>query len=229
MMNIAIVDDEVIFLKLFQNTLTNNYGELITSIKCINSASKILDEFLDYDIIFLDIEMPNMSGIDVAKKIENHNCKIVFVTNREDFVFNAVNTVSSFGFIRKNHLESDLVKVFDRILKNNQSSNYLLLKHNGETIKVKYYDIFYLEKIKNYVYVHASNQVYSIKDTLTKYEEMLKPFSFIRCHAGYIVNLNHVNKIGKKDIVLSNNYIVPMSRNKEKFVKEEFLRMDLII
>ena len=67
-MNIAIVDDEVIFLKLFQNTLTNNYGELITSIKCINSASKILDEFLDYDIIFLDIEMPNMSGIDVAKK-----------------------------------------------------------------------------------------------------------------------------------------------------------------
>ena len=228
-MNIAIVDDEVIFLKLFQNTLTNKYGELITSIKCINSASKILDEFFDYDIIFLDIEMPNMSGIDVAKKIENHNCKIVFVTNREDFVFNAVNTVSSFGFIRKNHLESDLVKVFDRILKNNQSSNYLLLKHNGETIKIKYNDIFYLEKIKNYVYVHTGNQVYSIKDTLTKYEEMLKPFSFIRCHAGYIVNLNYVNKIGKKDIILSNNCIVPMSRNKEKLVKEEFLRMDVII
>jgi DNA-binding LytR/AlgR family response regulator len=198
-------------------------------IECINSAEKLLEFPLDYDVVFLDIEMPYMNGIDVAKKIDNQICKIVFVTNREDFVFTAVNSVNSFGFIRKSHLENDLVKVFDRILKDDRNSKYLLLKHNYEIVKVKYSDILYVEKIKNNIHFHTINNVYSVKDTLTNYEEILKSFGVVRCLAGYIVNLNYVNKIGRKDIVLTNNFIVPMSRNKQNIVKEEFMKMDVII
>ena len=117
-MNIAIVDDEVIFLKLFQNTLTNKYGELITSIKCINSASKILDEFLDYDIIFLDIEMPNISGVEVAsiinsEKGDNDNPYIIFLTNKESLVFEALKE-QPYSFVRKSNLE-DIIACLNTI------------------------------------------------------------------------------------------------------------------
>ncbi|MCI5656180.1 MAG: LytTR family DNA-binding domain-containing protein [Candidatus Pseudoruminococcus sp.] len=229
MLKIALCDDDKKFIELFSRMIkdyTKNNSDIVDT---FISADELLKSNTDYDLIFLDIDMPKINGIQAAKYYEENNTAIVFVTNKEALVFEAYNATDSFGFIRKNKLKEDFISVIKRFEKHNQRINFLTLKTNTGIIKIKFSDIYYIEKFINSIIVHTKNENFKERNTISALENILKDFGFIRCHIGYLVNLDYISLISDKELLLSNGMKVPVSRNKIQFVKSEFLKRSAFI
>lgn len=227
-MKLAICDDDRNFCLELQEKIINMAEFEITKINTFVNPNEMLTNVGEYNIIFLDIEMPLLSGFEVAGQINESNPLIVFVTSHEDFVFNAINNYHSFGFVRKRCLNDDLKSILEKVEKKNQFTNFILVKRRQDTVKIFYSDIYYLEKMKNSVIIHSRTGEYTQRKSLSEYEIILGDFGFVRCHAGYIVNLDYIFKIDSNKIVLSNYLEVPVSRSKVSYVKEEFMKRDVI-
>ena len=227
MINIAVVDDEPLFI----DTLINKIADCCSSLKIKYFVDKysngydILENYKSYHLIFLDIEMPSMDGIETAKKInelkgDSEIPFFVFITSHDEFVFDALKSFP-YSFIRKSDIDDEtsfskiMIKVSKAIDNNCKTIN---IRTNRQEIVLKIADIVFIEKYK------TKSEKYPVKSSLVFYEEMLSDFGFIRCHEGYIVNLNNISKIFDKAILLTNNETVPMSRNKCKMVKEAFVK-----
>lgn len=233
MINIAVVDDEPLFI----DTLINKIADCCSSLKIKDFVDKysngydILENYKSYHLIFLDIEMPSMDGIETAKTINESKGDseipfFVFITSHDEFVFDALKSFP-YSFIRKSDIDDEtsfseiMIKVSKAIDNNCKTIN---IRTNRQEVVLKIADIVFIEKYKNYSYIHTKSEKYPVKSSLVFYEEMLSDFGFIRCHEGYIVNLNNISKIFDKAILLTNNETVPMSRNKCKMVKEAFVK-----
>ena len=233
MINIAVVDDEPIFI----DTLINKIADCCSSLGIeylvdkYSNGYNILENYTKYHLVFLDIEMPSIDGIATAKRINDLKGTaeiplIIFVTSHDEFVFDALKSFP-YSFIRKSDIDDEtsfseiMIKVSKAIDNNCKTIN---IRTNRQDVVLKIADIVFIEKYKNYSYIHTKSEKYPVKSSLMFYEEMLSDFGFIRCHEGYIVNLNNISKIFDKAILLTNNETVPMSRNKCKMVKEAFVK-----
>ena len=233
MLNISVVDDEVIFVEHLINKITELCDKM--KIECTidkySNGYDILENYKSYHLIFLDIEMPSIDGIETAKKInelkgDSEVPFFVFITSHDELVFDALKSFP-YSFIQKSNVNdetsiSELIIKISKTIENNCKT--LIIRTNRQEVVLKIADILFIEKYKNYSYIHTKPEKYSVRSSLVFYEELLSDFGFIRCHEGYIVNLNNVSKILDKAILLANNETVPMSRNKCKMVKEAFVK-----
>ncbi len=223
-MKIAIVDDNLIFAQSFKNRFVNMYNDTIKSLDVFTTAERFLESGYKYDVVFLDIDMPGMSGLELAKQYKDKMISIVFVTNRDDLVFEAYNTTNTLGFVRKSNIEEDLPIVLDRLHRESQSTMYLTVKSSSELTRVRYSEIIYVEKLSHNVILYTLTGDISMRKTISETEELLNGYGFVRTHIGYIVNMEYIKLINSKEVILTNGKVVPISRQKVKFVKDEFLR-----
>ncbi len=223
-MRIAIVDDNLLFAKSFRNRFINTYGNTIAALDIFTTAERFLESNLKYDVVFLDIDMPTMSGLELAKQYKDKVLNIVFVTNRDDLVFEAYNTTNTLGFIRKSNIEEDLPIVLDRLYRESQNTMYLTIKSGTNLVRIRYSEILYVEKMSHNVILHTLTDSLSMRKTITETEELLKGYGFVRTHIGYIVNLEYIKYISSKDVILTNLKTVPISRHNIKLIKDAFLK-----
>ena len=223
-MKIAIVDDNLIFAQSFKNRFVNMYNNTIKALDIFTTAERFLEAGCKYDVVFLDIDMPGMSGLELAKQYNEKMFSIVFVTNRDDLVFEAYNTTNTLGFVRKSNVEEDLPLVLDRLYRESQSTMYLAVKSGSELMRVRYSEILYIEKLSHNVILHTLTDDISMRKTITETEELLNGCGFVRTHTGYIVNMEYIKLINSKEVILANGKTVPISRQNVRFVKDEFLR-----
>lgn len=226
-MKVAIVDDDIIFAKSFAKTLKEKWRDGIESINVFLSAESFLSGADIYDILFLDIEMPGLTGIELARKHSNTNTKIVFVTNRDDLVFEAYNTTGAIGFVRKFSIDSDLKDLIQRINRNNQQSRCLSVKSGDTIIKIKYSDIIYIEKVAHNIVIRTPQCSYNKRTTIADLEPLLTPYGFIRSHVGYLVNLAHIELIKSNHAILTNGEAAPISRTNIRLVRDKFLERNV--
>lgn len=183
-----------------------------------------------YDVLFLDIDMPKLNGIELAKIIrkDKNETDIIFVSNREDKVFETF-PVRPFGFVRKNNFTHDLNDVMRSYINAKIISNsYAVFKtaNNSITRKVRVADIVYIEsfRYKQYVYM-ADGELFEIHMTMKELEDKLKEYDIIRVYQGYLVNLKYVQRIDRAGIIL--NYdegkIINISREKVQELKALYL------
>ncbi|MBQ8134975.1 MAG: response regulator transcription factor [Clostridia bacterium] len=229
MLKIAVCDDEKAFIHTISELIRQRFKNQTVRLDTFTDPHDLLRSSELYDLIFLDIDMPQMTGIELAKQYEEHNIAIVFVTNKEALVFEAYNTTNTFGFIRKSNLKNDFAGIMQRFIRNSQRINYLSVKSNDSIVKIKFSDICYIEKQINSVIIHTKNNSYKEPNTLSNLEKMLNSFGFIRTHIGYLVNLDYVAAINVKEVVLSDGQKIPVSRNKLKSVKIEFLKRSVSV
>ena len=169
-MKIALCDDEKTFIDIMSKLIKKN---LCTDVfDTFTEVQMFADHICEYDLIFLDIDMPCITGIELAKKCESYNTYIVFVTNKENLVFEAYNTTNAFGFIRKSNLQNDFVSVIQRFNKINQNSHYLSVKSSNGIIKIPFADIYYIEKQINNVIIHTQKYDYREFNTLSNLEKV---------------------------------------------------------
>lgn len=228
-MRISIVDDDACFAKSFSEIIRKKWNSAPELLDIFPSAQSFLTKHKNYDVIFLDIEMPGLTGIEMARNYHEQDTIIIFVTNREDLVFEAYNTTNATGFIRKSHLEEDLKSVIDRITNNHQQEQFVTIKNENTIKKLRYSDIIYVEKVAQNAVFHTESDSYTIRKSLTEAEQELMPYGFVRSHAGYLINLTYVEFITSSNAVLKSGASIPISRNKLKLVKDVFLERNVLL
>ncbi len=211
-----VVDDE----QTARSILKKYIGE-IASLELLGDYRNALEAltFIDknpVDIIFLDIEMPKLSGINLAKIIDRKSHVIFTTAHREfaveGFELNAVDyLLKPFSFDRFLQAVQRIITA-DKSKDSESETDYIFLKIGRQMVKVNFSDLLFIEGLSNYVKVHTSKKTLVCYYKLTELTELL-PDRFVRVHKSYIVNLDKISiytrehvQIEKKHIPISATY-----------------------
>ena len=180
-------------------------------IQAFKSGNDILKSFAlvqDMHILFLDIDMPGIDGMEIAKRLEQteRRVKVIFVTNHADMVFTAIH-YRPFRFIRKERLhielEEALLCAIEEIREESLYGEIFIEKDEAE---IRISDITYLESQRHYV--------------IWDFSERLERYGFVRTHVGYIVNIRDIYSINTKRVLLDDRTPIPVSRKYTEHVRE---------
>lgn len=228
MINIAVVDDEILFLETFQQKLEKEIHKHKINCKDVIAFQSGMDFYPhidEYDVIFLDVEMPCVSGKDIAMQIKesSNNPLVIFVTNYDDFVFSSFK-YKPFGFIRKRYIDGELSDVIsdisDYFRKNDCAYTFY---SKGNLTSVKQNDIVYFEAYSHEIQVHTVDRLYITNEPLSKIEKRVSEEMFVKTHKSYLVNVKYIFSIEKDRIVLNSNKTVPLSRHRINEVKQKVI------
>lgn len=183
----------------------------------------------NFDLIFLDIEMPEMDGFELAEKLcmDCPQICLVFVSVHESFVFDA-QKYSPLWFVRKGDLEWDMFKMLKKYL---QMTAFMEVSY-----RLKEGFGFREIPVRDIVYIEGSGHSLAIKKTdggwLRKYgslksmEEELEGCCFLRVHKNYIVNQKYVREVGNREIYLLDGSVLEMGRDRKNAVREAMRQYD---
>ena len=229
---IAICDDESQILKDIHTKIENYFHteEIPAEYFCTDDSKKMM-EYLKtekVDVLFLDIDMPYFSGMDIATYINEKKLQtiLVFITSHDALVYQTF-AYRPFGFIRKTHMEVELFELIGRIKKelNDRRQDFVITK-GQELIRIFIQDITYIESEGNYLNIYTRNDTLKIRETMTNIEKELSSKGFIRCHKGYLINARYIEKLKSMEIDLQYEGVwktVPVGRSYEKEVRKQVL------
>lgn len=185
------------------------------------------NEKLIPDLIFMDIELPNMTGIEVSKKINElvPYCYIVYVTSHINYVTDVYSTEHQY-YVLKKELKDRLPQIKEKILKMEQEHNDTIIipmKNKQQKVLHKE-DIRYLERKgrSTYIYTTEDDQIETFL-RLDDLENLLGGY-FIRCHNSFIVSMRHVNLYKREHFTMDNGEDISISRKYQPYAKKCFVR-----
>lgn len=229
--NIAICEDDEKQLQINKYYIEQwaNLKKQQVDIVTYNSSENFLFDWrydIEIDIVFLDIKMRAMSGMELAQHIRkiNQEITIIFITGEADYVFQGYE-VQALNFLLKPINKESVFKCLDTWFQKNmkQESNYLVIKKGKEIIRINYNEIYYFTSFDHYVDIHTINGVITFKEKMGNLEQKLPEERFCRCHRSYIVNVSFINQILKNEILLGNEMRIPISKSRINKVYEIFL------
>lgn len=225
MLNIALCDDNSQFLNLLEGNIRHECARLVPEeIECVVGPSfGNADDVLSYmklhriDVLFLDINMPNMSGFDLAKILcqEHKDTIIVFMSAYDNFVYDCFE-FSPFAYLRKNRMVEEIPSVLIRIVeKILEPTKQLMLATKEGNISFFVKDILYFESKHNYYVVNCTHgRSYECRGTLSQVEEAVSQFNFYRVHSAFLVNLEYVDRIVDNSFVLVKGQHLPVAQRR---------------
>ena len=237
--NIACCDDEKeqiqYYKKLFANYEIRHDVEL--EVEYFLTGEFLLEKFRngeEYDVVFLDMEMPQLNGLDVAREIREirgKEVRIIFLTSYAEYMQESFD-VRAFHYMIKpvgfEEFERKLKDALDDYIKDEE--NISVLKGEEDEIVVKTKDIIYIDKQKGEkrLNVHLQDEIVTVKGNMNTVENNLLEQHFLRIHRAVLVNMRHIKRIRKAEVLLSNGDTVPLSRRKEVETKEYFMKYSIL-
>ena len=179
----------------------------------------------DYDILLLDIEMGDLNGVGLAKKIrtDNGTVQILFITAYPDFIAEGYE-VSALHYLMKPVDENKLFEILDRAAVNlRKTERYEVFNIDGEAVRIPVDSVVSVEAFSHCVVITTTKEQYRLNETISKMEKLLGD-GFIRCHRSYLVSIKYMKKITKTDVVLDSDVKVPLARRKYDAVNKAFIR-----
>lgn len=214
-LNCAIIDDEPLAVDLLTSyvkktpflNLTGGYNSAIAAIKDLKTNP--------VDLIFLDIQMPELSGVEFAK-ILPRNTKIVFTTAFSKYAIDGYE-VNALYYLLKPIAYEDFLKASNKALEwfemlerseVYRSDRFVFVKSDYKLVKISFDDILFIEGVKDYVRITMTNgeKVMSLMN-LKKLEDHLPSPEFMRIHRSYIVHMNKIEVVDRLRVVFGNTYI----------------------
>lgn len=223
---IAIIEDESIYAQQLTEILEHWAKQLNCTISLDyfkNANSFLQTNFNSYDVAFLDIQLDEtMDGLSLAQfmRKDNYQGSIIFLTSYKEYVFQGYD-VQALHYLLKPVKEEDIKKCMNMVYQLTKENNYII-QNNAQTIKIPYHQILYFSCANHYMEIYTSEATYSQKTKLTDIISHL-PYHFAQCHRSILVNLNHVEKIVKNEIFLSNGTKLPISNTHLEDVRKTFL------
>ena len=211
---ILICDDQLEHLDILERHIRNYFNTTNIDYICKKAVSgkEAIEKSKQYvfDIAFLDIEMPDIKGIEISKQIKtiNESVLIVFVTSYSNYRKEAFDQFA-FNYIDK-PIESDkfyrvinkaLIKVNEEKFWNVNTKVYTTTIKGG-MVNIKYYDILYFEKKVNNIYIITIDNIYKIRKSFIKLEQEINMDYFVRCHKGFIINKSRIEYNAGNNIIL---------------------------
>lgn len=221
MINIAICDDEQVILNSIEKLVTDFFHSQNIEIKIFlfSSGEELLGIGKDIDILFLDIQMKHLNGIETARKIRSKGYKgfLIFITVLKEMVFQSFE-VQPFDYLLKPIKYDNFQKTMERLLLSMKSADKenLLIQRGSESSIVSFGEIVFCEIIDRKVYLHLkSAEVIDYYDRIDNLEKKLDN-RFFRCHRSYLINLQYLISYKNGFAHMVENHQIPVSRLRSK-------------
>ncbi len=227
-MKIAIIEDEQLhadLLAAYLRTWAEKNGER-PDISAFPSAETFLfawQEEKDFDVLFIDIQMKEMNGMEMAKRIraEDEETAIVFTTGISDYLEEGYE-VDAVHYLLKPISEEKIGMCMDKIKKRRKTENFLLVHHGEEVRKLPIERINYVEARGHGCVLGISGQngkdkgenggEFAVTESISELEKALFPYHFVKCHRSYLCRIAGIHHIDKKEIFFDDGSHIPVSR-----------------
>jgi DNA-binding LytR/AlgR family response regulator len=221
-MNCIIIDDDKLSRRVIEEYLNKTeslslLGSFATAVEAIN----FLKQHDNVDIIFLDIEMPEMSGIDFLDTLKNHP-QIIIISSKGKYALDAFEYDVT-DYLLKPISYARFYKAVDKAVSRTQKSNLssigkdeIFIKKNSSLVRLKYDDILWVEALENYVIFNTFADKYTIHFTMKAVEQKLPSTKFVRVHRSYIVNTSSIDEIDDNTIMVKTsdgNKSIPIGKS----------------
>ncbi len=237
MIKIAVCDDNTVMKNKLENIIFDAFSEYTDDFilkSFLNGISLMNEQKTEpFDVIFLDIDMPEMSGFDAAKQLreDSINCFLIFVTNYSELIYESMD-FQPFHFIRKNcntPIEVSVSKIVKILMKHMKQNEKIVLEDTLSRKSIAYiHDIVYIESDKHYLFYHLLNRDKEIKlrGSLKECENKFDSYDFVRIHKCFYVNLRYVS-----DLDIKNNEVIlhkickplPIGKSYKENVSEKYM------
>jgi two-component system, LytTR family, response regulator len=239
---VIIIDDEQSGI----DALVWEIENLDIPIEILSTFTSAMDsipmlEKLNPDILFLDIEMPALNGIDYLKKLSNINFDVIFVTAYDQYALSAYNlevmdyllkpvhgerlskAINKHLLHRKNNTLKDKIDNIHEALYHQERFDKLAVNSRDGIEFIRFKNIIRLESAANYTLVYTINEKYIISKPLKDVEKQLLNHSFFRVHRSHTVNLNYIVKYQKgrvNHLIMEDKSVIPVSPEKKDELKQ---------
>ena len=240
-MKAIIVDDEPDGIRTLQKMLETHCPNVDVAATCSNAtiAKQQLEETKP-DVVFLDIQMPGKSGLELLTEIPDKDFEVIFVTAHNEYMLQALQ-YSAADYLLKPVDEDRLIEAVQRAVKRMQAGrkewSETLMHNLSKTgnpaemrlclptlkgfIVVKLDDIIYCEAERSYTIFHLEGKkTVTVSKSLIEYDNLLQDTQFLRIHKSFLVNLHHVKEYQRGEggtVIMSDNAEIEVSRRKKEF------------
>jgi len=222
-----IVDDEPLAIRLIEKHASQI--ESLEVVATCNSALKAF-EILNkehIDLLFIDIKMPNMTGIEFLQNIKNAPKTIFTTAYRDyavesyeleivDYLLKPITFTRFFKAVEKYFREIESTKQVINKPLSKESPSYIVVKESNKNHKVILKDIIYIESIKDYIKIHLANKEITTKYKIGSIENELTDASFLRVHRSFIINTEKISAFSNHELEIGNHTIPIGASYKEK-------------
>lgn len=245
-MQAVIIDDEQNNIDNLRILLSNYCPQVQTVATALNASEGAQAIHLHHpDLVFLDIQMPEQSGFDMLRSLPSTDFEIIFVTAYDQYGIQAVKFAAIDYLLkpikpgelitavnkageknRQKKQNAQLANLIELLQRQQQKEDHrIALPTSKETRFVPVKEIIRCESDNNYTTFHLLNkEKLLVSKPIYEYEELLVPYGFIRCHQSHLVNKKYIKSWVKEDggyLLLDDQSLIPVSRQKKDFVKEQ--------
>lgn len=223
-MRIALIDDNKSETDLLEKYLVE-FGKgnnILFNVFVFNNAFELLENYAGYDVIFMDIDMPQLNGIDAAKELRKHdrNAVLIFVTNLAQFAINGYE-VNALDYVIKP------LGYYDFSLKMKKAMRYCVKEENKISINtsegmvsVSFSDIYFVEVSLHYINYYTAIGDFRSRGVFREIVKKFGPEGFAKLSRSFLVNLKHIRSLKNNTINIA-GHSLPISRKE----KESFMRI----
>lgn len=229
MLQIAVCDD-----------MQNELSQITAILKKIETIPFVVHEYTNpqkclediengsrFDCFLLDILMDEFNGIDIAAKIrQTHpDTPLLFITATPEFALDGYEVSATRYYLKpldEPRFLQDLTKILGHAL--SKANDFITIHHASGLTRIYLKDIYYLESMLRTISIHTFDKTYSMVGKISKFEEDLKEFGFVRSHKSFLVNLRHIENIYKNTITLDNGDEVLLSKHRSKEIHELLIK-----
>lgn len=225
-----IVDDEPTAREILERHL-----QKIDKIAVVGTCKNAIEAFSvvnsqQIDLIFLDINMPEISGLSFAKAI-NKDIKVIITTAYREYAVDGFDLQAVDYLLKPISLER-LIKAINKFLGENiplesqtkreilsVKNDFIFVRADRKMIKVNFSDILYIESLTDYIKIHTKGKLIVTRETISGIETKLPQKNFLRCHRSFIISIDKINSFSNENIEI-NEKMIPISRSYKKQVLE---------
>ncbi len=207
-MNCIIIEDDPLSVRIIQEFIrkTNELSLVNTFSNAIDAINTLQDK-VDIDIIFLDIELPDMSGMEFLDSLHDHP-QVIIISSKSLYAADAFDyevtdyLVKPITYARFYKAIQRARKRMDRDRLDKIGKNEIFIKKNSTLVKLKYDNILWIEALENYVIFNTYYEKYTIHFTMKAIEQKLPPDKFTRVHRSFIVNTSSIDVIEDNSVLI---------------------------
>lgn len=231
---IGICDDELemcyINKKIIAESITNIFGDddEYFGVVIYNSADELLQHISKIDILFLDVEMPVMDGMEVGKFIvkENPECKIIISTSNEKRYGEAFR-INAHRYLNKPLKKDEVEEAILSALGKTIGCRTIAAYQNRIKYNISMNEILYIKSYNGYVEIYTANNVFTLNTSLDQLEQDLDNRIFFRIHRQYIVGFKNISSVSKNTIKLINGEQLTVSKRRQSEFEKAYVEYDL--
>lgn len=224
-----IVDDEPLARKVIAAHLKH-----VDDIEIVASCSSAIEAYAlvqrqPIDLVFLDIQMPELTGIEFMNALE-HPPRVIFTTAHRNYALEGFE-LDVVDYLLKPISLPRFLKALDKFRRLQDAPNtlqsgqgtetdYISIRANRKTIRLPIRDILFVESLSDYVQIHTASQVLLSKERISHLADKLSPFGFLRIHRSFLVSVNHITSFSGDEVFLGERSL-PISRSYKHIVRQQ--------